>query len=46
MSSIALFAEYCLGYLWSFVFPNELLGRLFNFYDECIGVVMGIALNM
>jgi hypothetical protein len=23
-SSIALFAEYCLGYSWSLVFPNEL----------------------
>jgi hypothetical protein len=29
-SSIALFAEYGLGYSRSLVFPNELLGRFFN----------------
>jgi hypothetical protein len=35
ISSIALFAEYCLGYLTSLVFPNELYDRFFNLCDEC-----------
>jgi hypothetical protein len=34
-SSIALFAEYCLGYSQSLMFPNELQGRFFNLCNEC-----------
>jgi hypothetical protein len=34
-SSIAPFAEYCLGYSQSLVFPNELQGRFLNLCDEC-----------
>jgi hypothetical protein len=29
------FSQYCLGCSWSFVFPNELLGRFFSLCDEC-----------
>jgi hypothetical protein len=45
-SSIALFAEYCLGYSQSLVFPNELQGRFFNLLMKVIGILMGIALNV
>jgi hypothetical protein len=34
ISSIAIFAEYCLGYSQSLVFPNELSGRFFSLCDE------------
>jgi hypothetical protein len=45
-SSIAVFAQYFLGYSWSFVFPNILWHRFFNLCDECHWDFDGIALNI
>jgi hypothetical protein len=42
-SCIAFLAQYCLGYLQSFLFPNELQGRYFNLGNS---VLMGIVLKM
>jgi hypothetical protein len=36
--ALLFFAEYCLGYLRSLVFPNEIWGRFFSLCDESLWV--------
>jgi hypothetical protein len=40
-SSVVVFAQYCLGYSWSFVFPNEVSGRFSILVMNVIGILMG-----
>jgi hypothetical protein len=45
-SRLAIFAQYCLGYLWSFVLPDELYGLFFNLCVSVTGISMAIELNV
>ena len=44
--SFILPSQDCFGYSWSFVFPYEFLNYLFQFVEECVGNLIGIASNL